>query len=112
MDQTEETLDTQQKQLEEQLAKLPKKRWGILKLVAVGLISPFILPYIPLRRGTLAERMGYTDAVLLFGLIFIIVVPFACYKHIQKINNQKHDIEFDLQRLKRKQQQNKEAENI
>lgn len=94
--------DHQEKELEEQLKKLPKEKWKIWRLIAVGIIMPFVGPYIPMRRGTLAERMGYRDAALLFGVILLIVIPIGCYMHFQKINNQIFEVECDLENLKRK----------
>jgi hypothetical protein len=63
---------------------------------------PFVGLYIPMRRGMLADRMGYQDSALMFGAIFLIVVPNGCYMHFQKVNNEIFDIECDLESLKRK----------
>lgn len=94
--------DNQERVLEEQLKKLPKEKWKIWRLIAVGIIMPFVGPFIPMRRGTLAERMGFIDAALLFGAILLVVIPIGCYMHFQKINNQIFEAECDLDNLKRK----------
>ncbi|TGD57872.1 hypothetical protein [Flavobacterium humi] len=101
--------DVEERELEKQLQKLPKEKWKIWRLIAVGIIMPFVGPYIPMRKGTLAERMGYSDAVLLFGAILVIVVPIGCYMHFQKINNQIFEAECDLENLKRKNKQKIES---
>jgi hypothetical protein len=95
-------LENKERELEEQLKKLPKEKWKIWRLIAVGIIMPFVGPYIPMRRGMLADRMGYQDSALMFGAIFLIVVPIGCYMHFQKVNNEIFDIECDLESLKRK----------
>ncbi|AWK03555.1 hypothetical protein HYN56_04685 [Flavobacterium crocinum] len=89
-----------EKELEDQLKKLPKEKWKIWRLIAVGIITPFVGPYIPLRKGMLIDRMGYRDSVLMFFLILLIAIPMACYMHFQKINNQIFDIECELENLK------------
>ncbi len=95
-------MENKERELEEQLKKLPKEKWKIWRLIAVGIIMPFVGPYIPMRRGMLADRMGYQDSALMFGAIFLIVVPIGCYMHFQKVNNEIFDIECDLESLKRK----------
>ena len=87
-------------ELEALTKNLPKEKWKIWRLIAVGILFPFIGPYIPMRKGTLSERMGYQESVFLFAAIFIIVIPIACYMHFQKINNQIHDAELEIQRIK------------
>jgi hypothetical protein len=101
--------ENKEKELEDQLKKLPKEKWKIWRLIAVGIITPFVGPYIPLRKGILAERMGYQDSVLMFFAIFLIAVPAGCYMHFQKINNEIFDIECELENLK--QQNKRKMEN-
>lgn len=97
-------------ELEAKLKKLPREKWKIWRLIAVGIFMPFVGPYIPMRRGTLAERMGYNDAVLLFGAILLVVIPIGCYMHFQKINNEIFDAECELESLKRKNKQKTDSE--
>ncbi len=78
-----------EKELEEELKKLSKEKRKIWRLIAVGIIMPFIGPFIPMKRGTLAERMGYSNAVIMFGLIVLVAIPIGCYMQSKKINNQK-----------------------
>ncbi|WP_166924969.1 hypothetical protein [Flavobacterium poyangense] len=47
--------DDKKRDLEDQLKKRPKEKWKIWRLIAVGIILPFVGPYIPLRKGSLAE---------------------------------------------------------
>jgi hypothetical protein len=94
-----------ERELEEQLKNLPKEKWKIWRLIAVGIFIPFVGPYIPMRRGMLADRMGYQNSALMFGAILIIVIPIGCYMHFQKINNQIFDVECELESLKRKNKQ-------
>lgn len=99
-------------ELEEQLKKLQKEKWKIWRLIAVGIILPFIGPYFPMRRGMLADRMGFEKSALLFAGLCIVVVPIGCYMHFQKINNQIFDVEYDMESIKRKIRQNIENESI
>ncbi|MES2574364.1 MAG: hypothetical protein V4572_05450 [Bacteroidota bacterium] len=106
------TLYNKEKELEEQLKKLPKEKWKIWRLIAVGILTPFVGPYIPMRRGTLAERMGYQDAFLMFALICVIFIPYACYAYIQKINNEIFEVELELELLNRKEQIKEQFKNF
>jgi hypothetical protein len=98
----------QEKELEEQLKNLPKEKWKIWRLIAVGIILPFVGPYFPMRRGMLADRMGYEESALLFGGLCIIIIPIACAMHFQKINTDIFDVECELESLKRKNNQKNE----
>lgn len=93
-------------ELEEQLKKLQKEKWKIWRLIAVGILLPFVGPYFPMRRGMLADRMGFENSALLFGGLCIVFVPLGCYMHFQKVNNQIFDVECDIERIKRKSRQN------
>ena len=101
--------ESSERELEEQLKKLPKEKWKIWRLIAVGIILPFVGPYIPLRKGMLADRMGFENSSLLFGGLCIVFIPIACYMHFQKVNNQISDVECDLEILKRKNKQKIES---
>lgn len=97
-------------ELEEQIKKLQKEKWKIWRLIAVGILLPFIGPYFPMRRGMLADRMGFENSALLFAGLCIAIVPIGCYMHFQKINNQIFDVEYDIESIKRKIRQNIENE--
>jgi uncharacterized sodium:solute symporter family permease YidK len=103
-------VENTEKKLEDKLKKLPKEKWKIWRLIAVGIIMPFVSPYVPMRRGMLVDRMGYQDSALMFGAIFLIVVPIGCYMHFQKVNNEIFEIECDLENIKRKNKQKIESE--
>lgn len=94
-----------EKDLLEKLEKLPNEKWKIWRLIAVGIFIPFIGPYFPMRKGMLADRMGFENAALLFGGLCIVVIPIACYMHIQKINTQIFDAELELKSLRWKNKQ-------
>ena len=55
--------ENKEKELEDQLKKLPKEKWKIWRLIVVGIITPFVGPYIPMKNGMLVDRMGYQDSV-------------------------------------------------
>ena len=99
------TTENTEKELLEKLKMLPNEKRKIWRLIAVGIFLPFIGPYIPLRRGMLADRMGFENAALLFGGLCIIVIPIGCYMHFQKINNQIFDAELELKSLRWKNKQ-------
>ncbi|SEP28504.1 hypothetical protein SAMN05444671_3190 [Flavobacterium sp. CF108] len=104
--------ENKEKELEDQLKKLPKEKRKIWRLIAVGIIMPFIGPYIPMRKGMLVDRMGYQDSVLMFFAIFLIAIPAGCYMHFQKINNEIFDIECQLENLKQQNKQKIEREIV
>ncbi len=98
----EKNSENQEKKLEEKLEKLPKqKKWKIIRLIIGGLCLPFIGPYFPFRRGTLAERMGYEVSSLLFLGLAIAIVPIACYINNNKINAEIYEAEWELETIRR-----------
>lgn len=111
MENIENVKSEEEKHLERQLIELPKKKWGVLKLILIGIIGPFLLPYIPMRRGSMWDKMGYEDAVLSFGLIYLAVIPFACYMHFQKVNEEIFEVERKLRHLRFKQKESEESNN-
>jgi hypothetical protein len=96
--------ENKKRELQEQLKNLPKEKWKIWRLIAVGIIMPFVGPYIPIRKGMLADRMGYENSALMFGAILLFVVPIGCYMHFQKINNEIFDVECELESLIQKKE--------
>jgi len=100
-----------EKELEEELKKLSKEKRKIWRLIAVGIIMPFIGPFIPMKRGTLAERMGYSNAVIMFGLIVLVAIPIGCYMQSKKINNQMFDCECELASIRRKNNEQADLES-
>lgn len=72
---------------------------------------PFIGPYIPMRRGSLNERMGFNDSALLFFLISIIAIPIACYMHFQQVNEEMYEIERKIRHIRFKQKESEENNN-
>lgn len=112
MDEFKINSENKEKELEDQLKKLPKEKWKIWRLIAVGIITPFVGPYIPMRKGMLVDRMGYQDSVLMFFVIFLITIPVGCYMHFQKINNEIFDIECQLENLKQQNKQKIENEIV
>lgn len=108
MNQIEQNIQEQEKKLEKSLAELPKRKWEILPAIIICIIATFVLPYFPFRTGTLAERLGYNNSVIIFGILFLITVPIGCFMHFQKINYKINDIEVDLEILRRKKKQREE----
>ncbi len=90
-----------QKMIEEQLAKLPRRKWSIWKFIVVSVIVMFVGPYIPVRKGSLESNFGYDEAFLFFVALFIFVVPGAVYLHFKDINDEISDLQWELVRLKK-----------
>lgn len=100
-------LDREEKQLREQLAKLPRKKWKFLRRIPICILFIFIGPYIPLRHSTMMGYMGYWQAVTATTVLITVLLPFSIYSSIQAVNEEMMDIERKLLRLKYKR---KEAE--
>lgn len=103
--------DREEKRLKAELAKLPQKKWEALLPIPFLALCAFLIPGIPGKnnRPSMAESMGYWEAFTSISIIFILVLPFMIYSHIQKVNNEIFDVEQQLRRLKYKR---KEAEEI
>lgn len=99
-----------EKALLEKLKQLPNEKKKIWRLIAVGIILPIVGPYVPMRKGMLADRMGFENAALLFAGICIVAIPIACYMHLKKINDQIFDVELELKSLRWKNKQKSDNE--
>lgn len=102
MNLSETSSNEEERELENRLKELHKEKWKIWRVIPLVILLPTVGPYVPMRRGMLADRMGYQNAALLFGVILLIVVPIGCHLHFKKINLQIVDAECELENLKRK----------
>jgi uncharacterized sodium:solute symporter family permease YidK len=89
-------------ELENKILKLSKEKKKFWRVIPMVIILPIIGPYVPLRRGMLADRMGYQNSALMLIVLCIIIVPIACYWKFQKINNEIFDLEYDKKILEQK----------
>ncbi len=115
MDIIEKAKSDEEKFLEAQIAKIQMKKWGkwvILRFLAVGIIGPFVLPLIPMRRGSSAERMGYENAVLFFVAINLIIIPIASYMYSKKVDEEVMNVKRKLLLLKLKQKESTDSKPI
>ncbi|WP_231737983.1 cuticular collagen family protein [Myroides odoratus] len=99
--------DREEKQLREQLAKLPRTKWNALFPIPFFVLCAFLIPGIPSKggRSSMAETMGYWEAFTAMAIVFSLVLPFMIYSHIQKVNEEMLDIERKLIRLKYKRKE-------
>lgn len=99
-----EDLQLQEKLLKDEIASLPKQKWKILKFIAIGIISPFILPFMPMRRSkiNMASEENYWSAFMIFGVASAILTPIGCYLYIKDINYKIYSAEFDLEQIRKK----------
>lgn len=100
-------LDREEKQLREQLAKLPRTKWNALFPIPFLVLCALLIPGIPSRGGrpSMAKEMGYWEAFTAMAIIFSLALPFLIYSHIQKVNEEMMDIERKLLRLKYKRKE-------
>ncbi len=98
-------IDREEKQLREQLAKLPRKKWKFLGRIPLCILFIFIGPYIPLRHNTMMGYMGYWEAVTATTILFLVLLPFSIYFGIKEVNEEMLDIERKLIRLKYKRKE-------
>ncbi|WP_445641077.1 hypothetical protein [Myroides sp. TSA_177.3] len=99
--------DREEKQLREQLAKLPRTKWNALFPIPFLVLCAFLIPGIPSKRDrhAMAETMGYWESFTAIAIVFSLALPFMIYSHIQKVNEEIHDIERKLIRLKYKRKE-------
>ena len=88
--------------LESKILKHSNDKKKLWRIIPVAILLPLIGPFIPMRRGMLADRMGYQNSVIMFVILCLIILPFAYYWKLQKINNGIFDLEIDIEVLKRK----------
>ena len=83
----------------EALEKL-KKSWP--KVVVLLLVVTFILPFIPLRRGTLESQYGYWGGVLFSACIYFVLTPIIALYTLDKMRREIYDLERNLELEKRR----------
>lgn len=88
--------------LEEKLKVLPKKNWKILRIIVVCVAVPFIMPYFPMRHGSLAEQYGTRNALIICIIFTAILCPISLYLHFRKLNYEIHATKVDIEYVKKK----------
>lgn len=100
---TDKQLESAQKVLEEQLSKLPKKRWSIVKNILVVTALMLAMPFIPLKGGgNLIEWIGFKSALVSCFLFYIFITIAAIYQHNRKVGYEVSDLEVEIEIIKRK----------
>ena len=98
---TSQKNDERKKFLEKKLKENAKKKLKIIWTIFVSIISPFLLPFLPMKKSVnLATGIGYWNAVMLFGIIILILMPYLIYKEYDQMKRNKYDIERELKSLK------------
>ncbi len=98
---TSQKNDERKKFLEKKLKENAKKKLKIIWAIFVSIISPFLLPFLPMKKSVnLATGIGYWNAVMLFGIIILILMPYLIYKEYDQMKRTKYDIERELKSLK------------
>lgn len=94
--------DERENFLLKKLKENSKKKWSVLWAIFITVAAPFLLPLLPMKNvGNLASGIGYWNAVLFFGAILLIVMPYWIYKEYDKMKKTKFDIERELKYLKK-----------
>ena len=87
--------------LKKKLKENAKKKLKIIWTIFVSIISPFLLPFLPMKKSVnLATGIGYWNAVMLFGITILILMPYLIYKEYDQMKRNKYDIERELKSLK------------
>ena len=98
---TSQKNDERKKFLEKKLKENAKKKLKIIWAIFVSIISPFLLPFLPMKKSVnLATGIGYWNAVMLFGITILILMPYLIYKEYDQMKRTKYDIERELKSLK------------
>ena len=72
--------------LKKKLKENAKKKLKIIWTIFVSIISPFLLPFLPMKKSVnLATGIGYWNAVMLFGIIILILMPYLIYKEYDQM---------------------------
>jgi uncharacterized membrane protein YjjP (DUF1212 family) len=109
---TDKELETAQKVLEEKLARLPKKRWSIVKNIVVVTALMLAMPFIPMKGGgNLIEWIGFKNAIISCFLFYLFTVIAAIYQHNRKVDYEVSDLEVEIEIIKRKRNQLEDNRN-
>lgn len=86
------------------LKKISQKKYQVIWAIFVTLFSPFIMPYVRLRRmeNTFGEELGYWNTVIIFMIALVFLMSITLYQVIDKMRRDTYDAERDLKLLKKK----------
>lgn len=97
----EYTITTIEKQIEEKTKAYIKLKKDIPKMIVLVIGLMFVLPFFPLRKGSLIEQYGYINALLFEAVVFIIIIPLGTMLTLKNMNEEISQLEFDLELKKR-----------
>lgn len=98
---TSQKNDERKNFLEKKLKENSKKKLKIIWAIFVSIICPFILPFFPTKKSVnFATGIGYWNAVMLFGIMILIFMPYLIYKEYDQMKRNKYDIEREQKSLK------------
>jgi len=90
-----------EKEIEDKSKALIKLKKDIPKMIVLVIAIMFVLPYFPLRRGSLIEQYGYVNAILFEAAVFIIAIPLVTVFTLRNMEQEISQLESDLEIKKR-----------
>ena len=97
----ENTITTIEKQIEEKTKALLKLKKDIPKMIVLVIGLMFVLPFFPLRKGSLIDQYGFINALLFEAVVFIIAIPLVTMFTLKNMSDEISQLEFDLELKKR-----------
>lgn len=86
-----------EKEIEDKSKALIKLKKDIPKMIVLIIVVMFVLPYFPLRRGSLIEQYGYVNALLFEAAVFIIAIPLVTVFTFRNMEQEIYQLESDLE---------------
>lgn len=103
---TEAEMEAKIKEMEVQLAILPRKKWNVIKNIVLAGIAVVVLPFMPGRHGTTTvEDFGLKNTIIFGALFYIVLVVWAVNANNRKVEYEISSLEVDIETLKRKKKE-------
>jgi membrane protein YdbS with pleckstrin-like domain len=95
------SIEAIEKQIADKSKALLKLRKDIPKMIILVIAVMFVLPYFPMRKGSLISQYGYVNALLFEAAVFIIAIPLVTVFTLRKMEQEIYQLERDLEIKKR-----------
>jgi hypothetical protein len=103
---TEAEMEAKIKEMEAQLAILPRKKWNVIKNIVLAGIAVVVLPFMPGRHGTTTvEDFGLKNTIIFGAFFYIVLVAWAINANNRKVEYEISSLEVDIETLKRKKRE-------
>lgn len=95
-------IERQIRRVEEKLDEVDRKRDKVYWFVPIAIVVPLLMPFVPKRGVTMAEKYGYMTVVMWTSLLLLVVMPIAYIVQKNQLDKEEGFLEEELENLRKK----------